>query len=308
MGKLLAAASPAAAAVLAEADEALGERISRLAFDGPADQLDLTANSQPALVAVSIAFLAALREGWAAAGVTAPAPAYVAGHSMGQYSAMVAAGVISLADAVRLVRERGRQMQASGKGRSGAMAAVIGLDNARLDDLLALGTAFGSLTVANRNAPGQVVISGDRTAVEAAAAGAKNLGARLVKVLPVSVAAHSSLMAEAAAGMARVLEPIAFSDPQIPMLTNYDARPIANAAAARVELIEHLTRGVDWVSAVERMSAGGVTTFIEVGPGKVLTGLIKRIAPTSTAIPLDDASAPGGIALPFVESRSPAVP
>src|ERR1035437_6096518 len=127
MGKLLAAGSPAAAAVLAEADEALGESISGLAFDGPAEQLDLTANSQPALVAVSLAFLAALRERWAAAGVPAPTPAYVAGHSMGQYSAMVAAGVMSLADAVRLVRERGRQMQASGQGRSGAMAAVIGL-------------------------------------------------------------------------------------------------------------------------------------------------------------------------------------
>jgi len=308
MGKLLAAGSPAAAAVLAEADEALGESISGLAFDGPAEQLDLTANSQPALVAVSVAFLAALRERWAAAGVTAPTPAYVAGHSMGQYSAMVAAGVISLADAVRLVRERGRQMQASGQGRSGAMAAVIGLDNARLAELLALGTPFGSLTVANRNAPGQVVISGDRTAVEAAAAGAKGLGARLVKVLPVSVAAHSSLMTEAAAGMAHVLEPIAFSDPQIPMLANADARPIANASAARGELIEHLTRGVDWVSAVEQMSAGGVTTFIEVGPGKVLTGLIKRIAPASMALALDDASAPGGIAVPFIESGSPATP
>jgi [acyl-carrier-protein] S-malonyltransferase len=308
MGKLLAEGSPAAAAVLAEADEALGESISRLAFDGPAEQLDLTANSQPAIVAVSVAFLVALRDRWAAAGFAAPTPAYVAGHSMGQYSAMVAAGVISLADAVRLVRERGRQMQASGQGRSGAMAAVIGLDNARLDELVALGTPHGSLTVANRNAPGQVVISGDRAAVEAVAAGARGLGARLVKVLPVSVAAHSSLMAEAAVGMARVLEPIAFSDPQIPMLTNADARPIATAAAARNELIEHLTRGVDWVSAVERMSADGVSTFIEVGPGKVLTGLIKRIAPDATAISLDDASSPGGIAVPFVESGFPAAP
>lgn len=292
MGKLLAAGSPAAAAVMAEADRALGESISRLAFDGPADQLDLTANSQPAIVAVSIAFLAAVREAWAAAGVTAPEPAYVAGHSMGQYSAMVAAGVISLADAVRLVRERGRQMQASGQGRSGAMAAVIGLDNARLDELVALGTPHGSLTVANRNAPGQVVISGDRAAVEAAAAGARGLGARLVKVLPVSVAAHSSLMADAAVGMARVLEPIAFSDPQIPMLANADAQIITTAAAARAELIEHLTRGVDWVAAVERMSGDGVTTFVEVGPGKVLTGLIKRIAPEASAIALDDSSAP----------------
>jgi [acyl-carrier-protein] S-malonyltransferase len=307
MGKALSEASPAAAAILAEADDALGESITRLAFEGPAEQLDLTVNAQPALVAVSIAYLAALGEFWAEAGVAAPKPAYAAGHSMGQYSAMVAAGVISLGDAVRLVRERGRQMQASGQGRSGAMAAVIGLDNARLDELVALGTPHGSLTVANRNAPGQVVISGDRAAVEAAAAGAKGLGARLVKVLPVSVAAHSSLMAEATVGMARVLEPIAFSDPQIPMLANADAQTVATAAAARAELIEHLTRGVDWVSAVERMSAEGVTTFLEVGPGKVLTGLIKRIAPDATAIALDDASAPGGMAVPFLESASPAI-
>jgi [acyl-carrier-protein] S-malonyltransferase len=144
--------------------------------------------------------------------------------------------------------------------------------------------------------------------VEAAAAGAKGLGARLVKVLPVSVAAHSSLMTEAAAGMARVLEPIDFSDPAIPLLANADARPIASAADARGELIEHLTRGVDWVSAVQRMTADGVTTFVEVGPGRVLTGLIKRIAPDATALALDDASARGGIAVPFIESGSPAVP
>jgi [acyl-carrier-protein] S-malonyltransferase len=303
MGKALAESSPAAAAVLADADLAIGEPISRLAFEGPAELLDLTANAQPALVAVSIAFLAAMRERWAAAGVDAPEPVYAAGHSMGQYSAMVAAGVISLEDAVRLVRERGRQMQASGQGRSGAMAAIIGLDDARLPELIALGTPYGSLTVANRNAPGQVVISGDRTAVEAAVAGGKELGARRAITLPVSVAAHSSLMAEAAQGMARVLEPIVFSDPSIPLLANADARPITTADGARGELIEHLTRGVDWVAAIQRMTGEGVTTFVEVGPGKVLTGLIKRIAPEASAIALDDAAAPGGIAVPFLDGE-----
>ena len=298
MGKALVEASPAAAAVLAEADDALGEPISRLAFDGPAEQLDLTANAQPALVAVSIAFLAALRERWAEAGIAAPSPVYAAGHSMGQYSAMVAAGVISLGDAVRLVRERGRQMQASGHGRSGAMAAIIGLDDARLPELIALGTPHGGLTVANRNSPGQVVISGDRAAVEAAVAGVKDLGARRGILLPVSVAAHSSLMIDAAEGMARVLAPIHFSDPTIPLLANADARPITTADGARGELIEHLTRGVDWVGAVGRMTADGVTTFIEIGPGKVLTGLIKRIAPEANAGAVDDAAAPGGIAVP----------
>jgi [acyl-carrier-protein] S-malonyltransferase len=218
---------------------------------------------------------------------------------MGQYSAMVAAGVISLADAVRLVRERGRQMQASGQGRQGAMAAIIGLDDARIPELLALGEGLGSVTVANRNSPGQIVISGDRAAVEAAVNGVKELGARRGILLPVSVAAHSSLMAEAAEGMARVLAPIGFADPKIPLLANADARPIATAAEARGELIEHLTRGVDWVAAVQRMSADGVTTFVEIGPGKVLTGLIKRIAPDATAIATDEATAPGGINVPF---------
>jgi [acyl-carrier-protein] S-malonyltransferase len=301
MGKALAAASPAAAAVLAEADEALHEPISRLAFEGPAEQLDLTVNAQPAIVAVSIAFLAALRERWAAAGIDAPEPVYMAGHSLGQYSAMVAAGVISLGDAVRLVRERGKQMQASAEGRSGAMAAIIGLPDDRIPELLALGEPCGSVTVANRNSPGQIVISGDREAVETAVAGAKDLGARRGIVLPVSVAAHSSLMTGAAAGMRRVLDPIAFADPTVPLLANADAAPITSGEVARGELIVHLTRGVDWVAAVGRMSADGVTTFVEIGPGKVLTGLIKRIAPEATAIATDEPGLPGGIAVPFLD-------
>ena len=258
MGKALIEASPAAAAVLAEADDALGEPISRLAFDGPSEQLDLTENAQPALVA----------------------------------------------DAVRLVRERGRQMQASGQGRSGAMAAIIGLDDARVPELLALGEPHGSVTVANRNSPGQIVISGDRAAVEAAVAGVKDLGARRGILLPVSVAAHSSLMAEAAQGMTRVLAPIHFADPTVPLLANADARPITTADGARGELIEHLTRGVDWVAAVQSMAASGVTAFVEIGPGKVLTGLIKRIAPEANAVALDDATAPGGIAVPFTDGAA----
>jgi [acyl-carrier-protein] S-malonyltransferase len=218
---------------------------------------------------------------------------------MGQYSAMVATGVISLSDALRLVRERGHQMQSSGQGRSGAMAAVIGLDDARIPELLALGDPHGTVTVANRNSPGQIVISGDRAAVEAAVAGVKDLGARRGIVLPVSVAAHSSLMAEAAIGMASVLAPVSFADPETPLLANADARPLITAQDARSELIEHLTRGVDWVAAVQRMTADGVTTFVEVGPGTVLTGLIKRIAPEANVVALDEPTAPGGIAVPF---------
>src|SRR2546423_802820 len=186
MGQALASASPAAAAVFAEADDARGQPISRLAWDGPAETLDRTENAQPALLATSIAYLAALRERGDGKDVQ---PAFAAGHSMGQYSAIVAAGVVSLGDGIRLVRERGRLMQASGQGREGAMAAILGLDDARLPELIAEASANGVFGVANRNAPGQVVVSGERRAVEAAAEIAKRLGARKIIVLPVSVAA-----------------------------------------------------------------------------------------------------------------------
>ena len=299
MGRALVDASPAAAAVFAEADAALGEPISRLAWDGPAEELDRTENAQPALLAATIAYLAALRERWAGLGVEAGEPAFAAGHSMGQYSALVAAGVVSLADGMRLVRERGRLMQASGAGRDGAMAAVIGLDDARLPGLVAAASELGTFGVANRNAPGQVVVSGERAAIEASAELAKTLGARKTIVLPVSVAAHSPLMAEAAAAMGEVVRSVAFTDPAIALLANGDARPIKSAEAARAELVEHLTQGVDWVAAVERMAASGVTTFIEVGPGRVLTGLIKRINPGVEAIALDDVAATDRLAVPF---------
>jgi [acyl-carrier-protein] S-malonyltransferase len=288
MVRALASESPAAAAVFAAADQALGDSIADLSWEGPAERLDRTENAQPAILAASIAILEALRERWAADGVAAPVPAFAAGHSMGQYSALVAAGVVSLGDGIRLVRERGRLMQASGQGRDGAMAALIGLDDARLPELVAAASAHGVFVVANRNAPGQVVVSGERPAIEAGAELAKGLGAKRAIVLPVSVAAHSPLMAEAADGMRAALATVAFSDPVVPLLANVDARPLETAAACRAELVEHLTAGVDWIGAVERMEAAGVTTFVEVGPGKVLTGLIKRIAPDAEAIAADD--------------------
>jgi [acyl-carrier-protein] S-malonyltransferase len=304
MGQALAAASPAASAVLAAADAALGESISQLAATGPADLLDRTENAQPALLAVSIAYLAAVRERWAALGIEAPTPAFAAGHSMGQYSAFVAAGVITLDDGVRLVRERGRLMQASGADRAGAMAAILGLDDSALPALVERASAHGVFGVANRNAPGQVVVSGERTAIEAAAEIAKELGARKAIVLPVSVAAHSPLMAEAAQGMRRAIADLPFKDPSIPLLANADAQPITTAAAARDELVEHLTAGVDWIAAVERMTAAGVATFIEVGPGRVLTGLIKRIAPDAEALALDDQGSPDRLAVPFATATT----
>ncbi len=288
MGRELAERSAGARATFEAADTALGEPLTALVWDGPAERLDLTENAQPAILATSIAILVAMRERWGAAGVPEPRAAFAAGHSMGQYSAFVAASVISFADGVRLVRERGRLMQASGGGRDGAMAALIGLDDDRLPELVAAASAHGIFVVANRNAPGQVVVSGARPAVEAGAELARTMGARRAIVLPVSVAAHSPLMAEAAEGMRAALADVPFEDPQTPLLANADARAITTSEGARAELVEHLTAGVDWVGAIGRMTASGVTTFVEVGPGKVLTGLIKRIAPDAEVIAADD--------------------
>jgi [acyl-carrier-protein] S-malonyltransferase len=300
MGRTVAATSRAASAIFAAADDALGESISRLAWEGPEDQLNLTENAQPALLATSIAYLVAASERAAESGREVPAPAFIAGHSMGQYSAMVAAGALDLADGVRLVRERGLQMQRSVAGRAGAMAAVLGLDDAAIPELVRQASAHGVFAVANRNSPGQVVVSGERGAIDAAAEIAKALGAKRAIVLPVSVAAHSPLMANAAEAMRGILANVEFHDPTAPLLANADARPITTADGARAELVEHLTAGVDWVRAVETMAAAGVDTFVEVGPGKVLTNLIKRIAPDATAIALEDALAAETFDLPFL--------
>lgn len=297
MGRDLAEMSSAAKAVWEAADDALGESISRLAWEGPADELDLTANAQPALLAASAAAQAALDDAVTAdPGGLGGQPAFYAGHSMGQYSAMVAAGVLSIATAIALVRERGRLMQAS--SNDGAMAAVIELDDAGIAELVETASTVGILTVANRNSPGQTVISGERPAVEAAADGAKRLGARRAIVLPVSVAAHSPLMIEAAAGMRIALADIAFSDPRAPLLANADASLLTTGAACRGELIEHLTRGVNWVATVERMADAGVGTFVEVGPGKVLTGLVRRITSDTINVAMDDITTVDGIRLP----------
>lgn len=300
MGRALAAASPAAAAIFAAADDALGESISTLAWEGPEEQLNRTEHAQPALLAASIACLVAASERAATAGRELPAPSFAAGHSMGQYTAMVAAGALDLADGVRLVRERGLQMQASGAGRDGAMAAILGLDDAAIPELVRQASAHGVFAVANRNSPGQVVVSGERAAIDAAAELAKSLGAKRAIVLPVSVAAHSPLMAEAAAAMRGILAGVEFHDPRVPLLANADARAITSADGARAELVEHLTAGVDWVRAVETMAAAGVDTFVEVGPGKVLTNLVKRIAPEAATVALEDALGAETFDLPFL--------
>jgi [acyl-carrier-protein] S-malonyltransferase len=304
MGQALATSSPAAAAVWAAADKALGEPISTLAWEGPDEDLNRTENSQPALLAASIAYLAAVKERWYELQVDIPEPAFAAGHSMGQYTALVAAGALALEDAVRLVRIRGQQMQASGTGREGRMAAIIGLDDASLPELVERASIQGTFGVANRNSPGQVVVSGERPAVESALSIAKELGARRAIELPVSVAAHSPLMAEAATAMREVLAGITFHDPEPPLLANADSHVITTADGCRDELVDHLTTGVDWVGAVRAMEAAGVTTFIEVGPGQVLTGLVKRIAPDAVTIALDDKGSPDRLAIPFADSAA----
>jgi [acyl-carrier-protein] S-malonyltransferase len=276
------------------AEEALGGSLATLIAEGPAEQLDLTENSQPAILATSIALFRAWSTAAASAGL--PAPSTFAGHSMGQYSAMVAAGVLDLADALRLVRARGRLMQ--GSSPDGAMAAIIGLDDARIADLEAVGAAAGVFTVANRNSPGQIVVSGSTAAVQAAADAAKSLGAKRAIVLPVSVAAHSPLMAAAAVRMRAELAGVMFRDPVAPLLANADARPLTTGDACRGELIEHLTRGVDWVRAIETMRGDGVDTFVEIGPGKVLTNLIRRISPDARTLASDDPASATGLADP----------
>jgi [acyl-carrier-protein] S-malonyltransferase len=305
MGQTIAAASPAAAAIFVAADEALGERLSAIARNGPEEDRNRTENAQPALLATSIAYLSAAHERAHAKGMTLPNPRFFAGHSMGQYSAMVASSALGFPDGVRLVRERGRLMQSSGSGRDGAMAAILGLSDEALPELTQRAGDHGVFAVANRNSPGQVVVSGERAAIEAAAEIAKELGAKRAIVLPVSVAAHSPLMAEAAEGMRRVLADVEFRNPTAALLANADARTILDGDGARAELVEHLTAGVDWVRAVQHMTADGVNTFLEVGPGKVLTNLVKRIAPEATALALDDVLAGEGIDLPFLVPADP---
>ena len=283
----------AAVAVFRTADTALGEPLSALIADGPAERLDQTEHAQPAILATSMAIYRVWSDAAATAGL--PAPIAFAGHSMGQYSAMVAAGVLDFPDAIRLARVRGTLMQAS---PDGAMAAIIGLEDARIPELEAIGSAEGVFTVANRNSPGQIVVSGARAAVQAAADAAKGLGAKRGLVLPVSVAAHSPLMAGAADAMRGELADITFRDPIAPLLANADARPLTTGEACREELIEHLTRGVDWVRAIQALTAHGADTFVEIGPGKVLTNLIRRIAPDVRTLASDDPSAATGLADP----------
>jgi len=276
MGRKLYEEIPSARRLYDQADDALSFPLSRLVFDGPEADLNLTVNSQPALLITSLAHLAALRERH----VDLPVPAFVAGHSLGEYTALAAAGSLSPTDAVRLVRARGVAMQAAGDRSEGGagMAAVIGADDAALAEIC---TECG-VDMANFNAPGQTVISGSKAGVERAGTLIKERGARRVLPLAVSIASHSRLMYAAAEQMAALLADVDFLPPTAPLVPNVTARPTTNPIEIRRLLVEQLYSPVRWVESVQYMAGAGVTTFWEIGAGRVLGGLIKRIAPDAT--------------------------
>jgi [acyl-carrier-protein] S-malonyltransferase len=282
MGKALAETFPAARAVFDEVDDALGEKLSALMWEGPAERLTLTENAQPALMAVSLAAMRVLED---EAGVELRRDAaFVAGHSLGEYSALAAAGSFSLAEAARLLRVRGRAMQEAVPVGVGAMAALLGLDFATVSDLSANAAQGAVCQAANDNGGGQVVVSGDKAAVERAIELAKAKGAKRAVMLPVSAPFHCALMRPAADAMAHALADVDIKPPAVPLVANVLARAITVPAETAQRLVEQVTGTVRWRESVEYMAGEGVTTFYEVGAGKVLSGLVKRIAPGATGI------------------------
>jgi [acyl-carrier-protein] S-malonyltransferase len=285
MGRELAEQFPVAAATFAEAAVALGGSISKLCFDGPEDELRLTENTQPAILTVSVAVWRVL----AGEGIT---PEFAAGHSLGEWSAHVAAGTLSFSDAVRAVKARGRAMQLAVPAGQGAMAAVLMLDAAQVAEACAEAAAETGQTVsaANLNSPGQTVISGAVGAVEKAAAICKAKGARRAVMLPVSAPFHCALMLPAQDEVARVLDALALHDPRIPVAANVTGKLVTTAAEARDALIRQVTGTVRWVDCVQSLVAAGANVFVETGPGKVLTGLMKQIDAAQRAVNVEDAA------------------
>jgi [acyl-carrier-protein] S-malonyltransferase len=284
MGAELVEQSPAAARAYEQADATLGFELSRLILHGPEDELNRTENAQPAILATSVAYLEALREEAAGSGIEIR-PRVVAGHSAGQYAAAVAADALDYDTALRLVRERGRIM--AERGIEGGMGAVVGLSDEQVDEIVQHARQHGEISVANANAPGQIVLSGVIPALVFALELSKTVGARKAVRLTVSVASHSPLMRRARDEFRRILARVPFRDPAVPMLGNVHAGVINTADGLRHELAEHLVHGVQWTATVRHMAAGGVTDFVEIGPGRVLSGLIRRIAPDARAHPTD---------------------
>jgi [acyl-carrier-protein] S-malonyltransferase len=283
MGRTLAESYPAARLVFETADQALGFAISRLCIEGSEEDLKLTENTQPALLAVSIAAFTVLRE----LGVR---PDYVAGHSLGEYSALVAAGSLKFTDALRLVRKRGRFMQAAVPPGQGAMAALLKLPAGQLDEILQKAAQGEIVSAANLNAPDQVVIAGHAGAVNRAMELAKGAGARRVVPLAVSAPFHCSLMKPAQDRMATELEATAFDDLDWPLINNWQAREVRTGAEARQGLLHQIPNTVRWEESIRYLATQGVDRFLEVGPGGVLTGLLRSIDPTLQGLRFGEAS------------------
>jgi len=281
MGKELAGLYLAARQTFQEADDALGFALSRLCFEGPEDQLKMTENTQPAILTVSTAVARVLKE----KGVT---PQFVAGHSLGEYSAHVAAGTLKFADAVRTVRNRGKYMQEAVPAGQGAMAAILAMPLEQLQQVCADAAQGEVVSAANINSPDQIVISGSAKAVERAAELAKQRGAKRAVMLPVSAPFHCALMQPAQDRLGKDLLALQFSDPAIPVVANVDAEPKTSADAARNALIRQVTGAVLWSSCVQNLIALGAKVFIEAGPGKVLTGLMRQIDRAQTAVNVED--------------------
>ena len=278
MGQALAEAYPAARAVFEEVDEALGEKLSALIWEGEAETLTLTENAQPALMATSMAALAALK----AEGIGLDRASFVAGHSLGEYAALCAAGTLSLADTARLLRIRGKAMQAAVPVGEGAMAAVLGLDAEAADKVAQAAAEDDVCQLANENDPTQNVLSGNKAAIDRAVVLAKEAGAKRALPLPVSAPFHCALMQPAADAMAEALGKVEMSDPAVPLVANVLAESTSDSARIRDLLVEQVTGRVRWRSSVEWMVARGVTEFWEIGAGKALSGMIRRIAKEST--------------------------
>ena len=275
MGVDIAANSLAAAAIYQQADEILGFSLSKLCFEGPEEALTDTVNAQPALLVTSIATLRAIEEGLG----RSLAAGAAAGHSLGEYSALVAAGAIDFPDALRLVRERGRLMKLAGDTATGGMAAIIALDTDSIEQICAESSqqTGSSVGIANDNCLGQVVISGDETGLVAAMTAAKEAGARKVVRLAVSIAAHSSLMGVVEEEFAAAVDAATIRTPQYPVIANITAQPLSTAEAIRDELVGQLQRSVKWTGSMQYLIEQGNDSFIEIGPGGVLAGLMKRI-------------------------------
>lgn len=292
MGKALNEASPAARRVFEEVDDALGQNLSRLMFEGPADELTLTANAQPALMAASLAVLRTLE---AERGLDlARDAAFVAGHSLGEYSALAAAGTFSISDAARLLRIRGEAMQRAVAPGVGAMAALLGPDLATAQAIAEEAAQGMVCDVANDNGAGQVVLSGHKEAVERAMALAQSRGVRRAVLLNVSAPFHCALMAPAAEAMRGALAEVTMRAPAVPVYANVTAGPLTDPDAIRAALVTQVTGTVRWSESVAAMAEAGVDRFFELGAGKVLTGLVKRIAPSASASPVgtpDDVAA-----------------